>query len=56
MMRMFRAMTKETGDRIPQGGDLDFAANFVDDGVHGGTVTQRRQFWSVRSRGRRSMG
>ena len=36
MMPMFCAMKKEMRDRIPEVGDLDFAADFADDGVDGG--------------------
>ena len=36
MIPMFCAMTKEMKNRIPEVGDLDFAADFADDGVDGG--------------------
>ena len=36
MMLMFCAMKKELRDRIPEVGELDFAADFADDGVDGG--------------------
>ena len=36
MMPLFCAMAKEMRDRITEVGDLDFAADFADDGVDGG--------------------
>ena len=38
MMPMFCAMKKEMRDRIPEVAGLDYAADFVDDGVDGGTA------------------
>ena len=36
MMPMFCAMKKEMRDRVPEVADLDYAADFADDGVIGG--------------------
>jgi hypothetical protein len=38
MMPIFCAMSKEMRDRIPEVREVDFAADFADDGVDGGTV------------------